>query len=120
MTATGPKESSNASRDTLQIQDRQWRIQADRAARPFRQNVLGETDPRIRSIVRRAVPHLRALHIKGPDAGLDLAFRPKSLLENALSAISQPFIGKPGDKRVSFGLQRLRQHPPRTFTGNLC
>ena len=71
-------------------------------------------------LCNNAVPHLRALHIKGTDARLDLAFGPKSVPDNALSAISQPFIGKPRDKCVSFGLQHLCQHPPRAFTGNLC
>jgi hypothetical protein len=51
---------------------------------------------------------------------MDLAFGHKPVPDNALSAISQPVIGKTDDKRVSFGLQYLRQHQPRAFAGNLC
>ena len=38
---------------------------------------------------------------------------------NPLSAILQLFIGKTGDKRISFRFQRFRQHPVSTFPGEL-
>ena len=39
---------------------------------------------------------------------------------NALAAILQLFIGKTGDKGISFRFQRFRQHSARTFAGELC
>jgi len=39
---------------------------------------------------------------------------------NPLTAILQMLIGKTGDKGISFGLQRFRQHPAGTFPSKLC
>ena len=56
-----------------------------------------------------------ALDIQSTNTCLDLPFRAKSMANDPLAAIVQPFVRKAGHKCISFGFQRFRQHPERAF-----
>ena len=122
--ASAPRSAESASwkvagGDAAQVEHRQQRVEAPRAAGPSRQDVRREPDLLAARHVRSAVPDLRPPDLEGADPGLDLALGPVPVPNHALPAIRQPLLGELAEKGLDLGFERGREHPARTFPGDL-
>jgi hypothetical protein len=69
--------------------------------------------------IRSAVPNLRPPDLEGADPGLDLALGTVSVPNDALPAVRQSLLGELADEGLYLGFERAREHPARTFPGDL-
>ena len=100
-------------RDAAQVQDRQQGIQTCRPSRPARQQRRAEPDP-LGCRAGSPVADLDPLDLDRPDPGLDHAFRPMAMPDQAVPAIGQLQVLPRRQEGFHLGLDGLFEQPARS------
>src|SRR5438552_15322155 len=109
-----------AGRDTLQVKDRQQRLDRLRPAHVGRQDRRREPDAARIGGVRFAIAYTRLADGDRTDAGHHLALRQVTVADDALVAVPGLQIGMLAEKVCNFGLDRLGQKGTCPVTQDFC